>query len=107
MYIGKLNNPTDMFHVFYGAFQGAICVFCRNSARRADGDIKWLIVYVLLSRVRSLSSLRSVGLSAKIRAIIEKGPPEMIAESFEKLFSRKIEGIKKAAEAAKAALRWQ
>ena len=29
--------------------------------KRADDDIKWLIVYVMLSRVRSLESLRSIG----------------------------------------------
>ena len=54
-----------------------------------------------------MSSLRSIGLSAKIRAIIEKGPPEMIAENFERLFRKKIRDAKKAAEAAKAALHWQ
>ncbi len=35
--------------------------------KRADNDIKWLIVYVLLSRVRSLSRLRSVGLASESR----------------------------------------
>ena len=39
--------------------------------RRADDDIKWLIVYVLLSRVRSLACLRSFGLTPRIRKIIE------------------------------------
>ena len=34
--------------------------------RRADSDIKWLIVYVLLSRVRSLERLRSIGIDLKI-----------------------------------------
>jgi len=75
--------------------------------RRADDDIKWLIVYVLLSRVRSLSNLRSVGLSSKIRKIIEGGPPTMLAENFERLFRNKIENTKAAAVAAKAALGWQ
>jgi hypothetical protein len=75
--------------------------------RRADDDIKWLIVYVLLPRVRSLSNLRSVGLSSKIRKIIEGGPPTMLAENFERLFRNKIENTKAAAVAAKAALGWQ
>ena len=57
--------------------------------KRADGDIKWLCVYVLLSRVRSLSRLRSIGLTSKIRQIIEGGPPKMLAENFEKLFREK------------------
>ena len=75
--------------------------------KRADDDIKWLIVYVMLSRVRSLSCLRSIGLSPKIRKIIEGGPPSMLADNFEKLFSKKIEDASKAARAARAALGWK
>ena len=75
--------------------------------KRADDDIKWLIVYVLLSRVRSLSRLRSIGLTNKIRKIIEGGPPTMLAENFEKLFRKKITNTKAAAAAAKTALAWQ
>ena len=74
--------------------------------RRADDDIKWLIVYVLLSRVRSLACLRSVGLTPKIRKIIEGGPPAMLVDNFEKLFRDKIMLTKQAASSAKAALRW-
>ena len=74
--------------------------------RRTDDDVKWLIVYVTLSRVRSLSRLRSIGLTSKIRKIIEGGPPSMIAENFEKLFRKKINNTNKAAKASKAALGW-
>ena len=74
--------------------------------RRADDDVKWLCVYVILSRVRSLSRLRSVGLTSKIRKIIEGGPPSMLAENFEKLFRKKIINTTKAAQASKAALGW-
>ena len=75
--------------------------------QRSDPDIKWLIVYVLLSRVRSLANLRSVGLTDKIRKIMEGGPPVMVAENFEKLFRKKIDQTNKAAMAAKLALGWQ
>jgi len=74
--------------------------------KRADNDVKWLIVYVILSRVRSLSRLRSVGLTSKIRKITERGPPSMLAENFNKLFRKKINNTKKTAEASKAALGW-
>ena len=40
---------------------------------RLDYDIKWLICYVILSRVPSLPQLMSIGLSDKIREIIEGG----------------------------------
>ena len=63
--------------------------------RRADDDVKWLIVYVILSRVRSLSRLRSLGLTTTIRKIIEGGTPSMLAENFEKLFRKKKTYIQK------------
>jgi hypothetical protein len=68
------------------SLQGATCdpglIAHFTMPRRADEDIRWLIVYVLLSRVRSLARLRSVGLSPKIRKIIEGGPPAWLAENF-------------------------
>jgi hypothetical protein len=93
------------------SLQGATCdpglIAHFAMPRRADGDIKWLIIYVLLSRVRSLSNLRSVGLNPQIRKIIEGGPPTMLAENFERLFRKKIQNTKAAAAAAKVALAWQ
>jgi len=100
--------PADACSLY--ALQGATCdpglIAHFTMPPRGDNDIKWLIVYVLLSRVRSLSNLRSVGLNTKIRAIIEGGPPTMIAENFEKLFRKKIIATHEAAAAAKAALAW-
>ena len=74
--------------------------------RRADDDIKWLIVYVLLSRVRSLSCLRSFGLDAKIRKIIEGGPPADVAENFERVFRKTIRATIQQAILSKKALGW-
>ncbi len=74
--------------------------------RRADEDIKWLIVCVLLSRVRSLARFKNVGLTNKIREIIEGGAPALLTENFDKLFRDKIKQTRKAAEEAKAALSW-
>ncbi len=73
--------------------------------RQADPDIRWLIVYVLLSRVRSLSRLRSIGLTSNVREVIESGAPSLLTDNFDKLFRAKIETTKKAAEDAKAALK--
>ena len=64
--------------------------------------LKWLIVYVMLSRPRSLATLTSVGLTDKVRAVIEQGPPEELVATFHKLFDGKIKETKaKAAQAAK------
>ena len=70
--------------------------------QRCSSTVKWLIVYVMLSRPRSLATLTSVGLTEKVRAIIEQGPPEELVANFHKLFDAKIKNTKAlAAEAAK------
>ena len=70
--------------------------------QRCSDTIKWLIVYVMLSRPRALASLQSVGLTDKVRNIIEKGPPEDLVANFHKLFDAKIKATKAlAVEAAK------
>ena len=93
------------------SLQGATCdpglIAHFAMPKRADNDVKWLIVYVLLSRVRSLKSLRSIGMTAKIRAIIEGGPPDVLAENYERLFRNKIRETKDAAIAANKALGWE
>ena len=69
---------------------------------RCSSTVKWLIVYVMLSRPRSLANLISVGLTDKVRGIIEQGPPEELVATFHKLFDKKIEETKsKAVQAAK------
>ena len=50
---------------------------------------KWLAVYVALSRVRNLDSLKSRGLGKKIRTVIEAGPPEELLAQFEKYIGEK------------------
>ena len=49
---------------------------------RVASDIKWFICYVTLSRVPSLKQLVSIGLSDKIREVLESGPPEGLAQVF-------------------------
>ena len=43
--------------------------------QRCTDTIRWLIVYVMLSRPRSLATLKSVTLTKQIRDIIEQGLP--------------------------------
>ena len=71
--------------------------------QRCDTPIRWLIVYVMLSRPRSLATLKSVNLTQKIRDIIEQGPPNDLVANFDKLFHVKIEETRKLAlQAARA-----
>ena len=73
---------------------------------RMDHDIKWLICYVILSRVPSLMQLRSIGISKKIREIIEAGPPDGVVQTFNTLFAQKIEDTHAATLEAKRRLGW-
>ena len=73
---------------------------------RMDHDIKWLICYVILSRVPSLMQLRSIGINKKIREIIEAGPPDGVVQTFNTLFAQKIEDTQDAAMKAKQRLAW-
>ena len=70
--------------------------------QRCSLTVKWLIVYVMLSRPRSLATVKSIGLTDKVRHIIEQGPPEELVATFHKLFDTKIKTTKTlAAQAAK------
>ena len=70
---------------------------------RCTDTIRWLIVYVMISRPRSLATLKPVNLTQQFRAIIEQGPPNDLVANFDKLFHDKIEETRKLArEAARA-----
>ena len=94
--------------------QGATCepglIFHWCFPRRLSMEMRWLAVYVALSRVPSLAQLRSIGLTANvatpIRQIIESGPPKGIVNRFAELFTSKIEETMQLAEAAMEELGW-
>ena len=68
--------------------------------------MKWLAVYVALSRTPSLAQLRSVGLSPAVRKTIEAGPPAGLVTRFALLFDEKIENTAAAAQATMEELGW-
>ena len=71
--------------------------------QRCSDTIRWLIVYVMLSRPRSLATLKSVNLTRQIRDVIEQGPPEDLVANFDRLFREKVEATRELArEAARA-----
>ena len=73
---------------------------------RLEHDIKWLICYVISSRVPSLKQLVSIGMSSKIWEIIEGGPPEGVVQCFTTLFVAKIKETRVAALEAQRRLGW-
>ena len=74
--------------------------------KRAGADIRFLIVYVLLSRARNLKSLLSVNLSHSIREVIESGPPDGLVGELERIFADKLAATSRKAETARQALGW-
>ena len=78
-----------------------------NMPARMDPEVIWLVVYVMLSRVRGLDCLVSSGLNEKIKDIMESGPPEMLVGNFKKIFGAKIQATRRAAREAVKHLGWQ
>lgn len=58
---------------------------------RISVEARWLATYVALSRPPALALLRSIGMTGKLRTLIEKGPPEGLVQRFGELFDEKLE----------------
>ena len=77
-----------------------------RTPRRLNHEQKWIATYMALSRVPSLTQLRSIGLTTKIRDIIDKGPPEGNLTRFLDIFGEKIEQTQIAVTEAMTELSW-
>ena len=81
-------------------------IFYFNTPRRVSKVMKWITYYMALSRVRSLSTLRSIGLTSDVRELIDSGPPEGFLTRFFKVFGEKIDSTRKEVEDVLAELGW-
>jgi hypothetical protein len=97
---------ASTLHVLQGTTTDPGLIFHWVFPRLLRRDIRWLAIYVALSRVRRLKSLRSIGLSKDIRAIMEEGPPDTLPAQFKKLFSEKEAQTVLDANAAMVSLGW-
>ena len=77
-----------------------------NMPARMGPEVKLLLVYVMLWRVRGLDCLGSFGLNEKIKDIIESGPPEVLVGNFKKIFGAKIQATRRAAREARKNIGW-
>lgn len=77
-----------------------------NMPARMDPEVKWLLEYVMLSRVRGLDCLVSSDFNDKIWDIIERGPPAMLVGNFKKIFGGKIQATRRAARETRRHLGW-
>ena len=97
---------ASTLHVLQGTTTEPGLIFHWQFPRRLQGDMRWLAAYVALSRVRSLTCLRSVGLDGKVRALIEEGPPDTLPARFQQLFEEKELNTQTFAAACLVALGW-
>ena len=81
-------------------------VYYFNTPRRLSKMMKWTACYMALSRVRSLSALRSIGLTSDVRELIDLGPPDGFLTRFLKVFEDKIASTQKDVEDVLAELGW-
>ena len=65
-------------------------------------EIKWLVVYVMLSRVPSLSQMQSVALTTRVRRNMEAGAPENLVQTFQRLFRNNGGDAPRSARCARA-----
>ena len=99
-------STASTLHTLQGTTATPGLIFHWNLPPRLSKELKWLAVYVALSRPPSLAQLRSVGLSPAVRKIIEAGPPEGLVGRFAALFDEKIERTQAAAQAAMEEMGW-
>ena len=97
---------ASTLHVMQGTTADPGLIYHWVFPRRLAKAIRWLVVYVALSRVRRLKSLRSFGLNKDIRKIMEGGPPDSLPAQWKKLFSEKEAQTALDADAAMSALGW-
>ena len=60
-----------------------------RTPRRISGVMKWISTYMALSRIQSLSSLRSIGLTTDIKDLINNGPPTGFLTRFLMIFGER------------------
>ena len=82
-------------------------IYFFRTPRRMPMVIKWIACYMALSRIRTLSELRSVGLTSSIRELIDLGPPEGYLTRFKRIFESKIAQTHEASEKLLRDLGWK
>ena len=81
-------------------------IYYFRTPRRLSTIMKWVACYMALSRVRSLSELRSIGLTSSIRELIDLGPPEGFLTRFNRIFEDNISQTDEAVEHIIRELGW-
>ena len=81
-------------------------IYYFKTPKRLSLVMKWISCYMALSRVRSLSTLRSIGLTSDIKELIDTGPPPGGLTRFLQVFGDKIAKTHDEMAAAMTELKW-
>jgi hypothetical protein len=99
-----LTAPT--LYTLQGSTAEPGLIYFFRTPRRLSRVMRWITVYMALSRVRSLSDLRSIGMTPAIRELIDEGPPAGFLTRFLRVFEDKIAMTQKEIEATLTELGW-
>ena len=97
---------ASTLYTLHGTTAEAGLIYYFNTPRRLSKVMKWIACYMALSRVRSLSALRSIGLTSDVRELIDLGPPDGFLTRFLKVFEDKMARTQKDVEEVLAELGW-
>ena len=97
---------ASTLHVLQGTTTDPGLIFHWVFPRPLKEPLRWLAIYVALSRVRRLKNLRSIGLNKDIRRIMEAGPPGSRPAQSQRLCREKEVQTALDADAAMAVLGW-
>jgi hypothetical protein len=98
---------ASTLHVLQGCTCDPGLIFHWKFPTRLSESMQWLASYVALSRVRKLANLRSIGLTTKIKRVIERGPPDSLPAQFAQYFAEKEEMTQVEAKRAIEILGWR
>ena len=82
---------ASTLYTLQGATTTPGMIYHFRTPRRLSNEMKWISTCMALSRVQSLGQLRSIGLTTKIKDVINNGPPKGYLTRFLNVFGEKIE----------------
>ena len=100
-----IQNASTLY-TLQGATADPGLIFHWRFPAMLNTEMRWLVVYMALSRVRSLAQFRSIGLTDTVKSIINGGPPEGMLSRFKLLFDEKVAATDVAADVAMKELGW-
>ena len=100
-----IQNATTLY-TLQGATADPGLIFHWRFPSKLSREMRWLTVYMALSRVRSLEQFRSIGPMETVKKLINDGPPSGMLSRFALLFDEKAAATDIAADKALSELGW-